>query len=241
VKRHVVLNTRPREQAAELSKLLAQAGFEVIEAPAIDIVFCGNVAELPAVMSDLRADVFDWVVLASQNAGRAFTAEDLRRTRIVCGQATAQALGLVPAVVLERFSASAALEAMRPRVRPGERALLPRGAGEGRDEVREGLRLLGVEVTAPVVYRTGSVADADRRLRAGGIDAVTACSPSAVKSVVSALRDASPHVALVCLGETTAQAARDLGLRVDGVAKNTTMPGLVRAVEAVLLAREARV
>jgi len=38
VRRVQVLNTRPREQAAELSRLLSQAGFDVVEAPAIVIV-----------------------------------------------------------------------------------------------------------------------------------------------------------------------------------------------------------
>ena len=33
----VVLNTRPREQATELSHLLRQAGFEPLDAPATEI------------------------------------------------------------------------------------------------------------------------------------------------------------------------------------------------------------
>jgi len=234
VNRPRVLNTRPREQAAELSRLLEEAGFEPVEAPAIDVVALAHVADLPAIERSLRSGSFDWVVLASRNAAHAFDINDLRRARVVCGVATARALRLEPAVALDRFSAADALDSLRGVVQPGQRALVPHGAGEGHDEVRAGLSQLGVEVTAPVVYSRGAVLDADRRLRAGDISVVTACSPSAVHSLASALRASSPQLSLVCLGDTTAVAARACGFRVDGVAERTTMPSLVEAVRRAL-------
>ena len=172
-----------------------------------------------------HAGLFDWVVLPSQNAGRAI-APELAGAHVVCGAATAAALGITAEVVLDRFSAAAALEALRLRVLPGQRVLVPRAA-EGRDELVDGLRDLDVDVAAPVAYRTVPVEDAANRLRAGGIDVVTACSPSALRSLADAV---TADVALVCLGETTAEAARGLGLRVDAVAAQTTMASLVEAV-----------
>jgi uroporphyrinogen-III synthase len=226
VTRRVVLNTRAAAQASELSRLLTQAGFEPVEAPAITIAHgWGDTTTLDDIRRDLRAGLFDWVVLPSQNAGRDIAAE-LAGARIVCGAATAAALGITPEVVLDRFSAAAALETLRLRVLPGQRVLVPRAA-EGRDELVDGLRVLGVEVTAPVAYRTEPVDAAAKRLHAGGIDVVTVCSPSAVRSVASAI---NPSVAVVCLGETTAEAARQVGLRVDAVAARTTMDALVHAV-----------
>jgi uroporphyrinogen-III synthase len=43
---------------------------------------------------------------------------------------------------------------------------------------------------------------------------------------------------LVCLGQTTADTARRLGLRVDAVADSTGMPALVDAVHVALARRE---
>ena len=228
--RVVVLNTRAAEQAGELTRLLRATNFHAIEAPAITIAHGWDPATLEAVRRDLRAGLFDWVVLPSQNAGRAIAA-DLHDAHVICGAATATALGIVAEIALDRFSASAALHALRLRATPGQRVLVPR-ASEGRDELVDGLRQIGADVSAPVAYRTLPVADAANRLRAGGIDVVTLCSPSAVRSLAPALKEAS-SVQLVCLGETTAGAARERGLRVDAVAVQTTMESLVQAVRSL--------
>ena len=237
-----VLNTRPRDQAAELSRLLAAAGFEVVEAPAIETVPAWDPGELQTVRTELAAGAYDWVVLPSQNAGRMLL-ESLRQARLVCGAASALALGLSPTLTLDRFSARAALEAMGPLVRPGQRILVPRAA-EGHVELTDGLVALGARVDTPIAYRTVAVApstlvEAMARLRAGEVSAISACSPSAVSALVGGVgRETLSMARLVCLGETTADAARGVGLRVDGVAKKTTMASLVDAVLAVLEARE---
>ena len=221
-----MLNTRAREQAAELSRLLAERGFEPVEAPAIAIVPAWDPVELEAVRGDLRAGRFDWVFLASQNAARGLEPE-LPAARVVCGAATAQALGILPEIAVDRFSAASALELVRASIAPGARVLVPRAA-EGRDDLLDGLRRLGADVLAPVAYRTVPVPDAANRLRAGGLDVVTVCSPSAVRSIAATL---SGDIPLVCLGETTAAAARDMDLRVDAIAARTSMESLVDAVQ----------
>ena len=231
MRRVVVLNSRAAEQAGELSRLLAEKGFEPVEAPAITIAHgWGDATALDDVRRDLHAGLFDWVVLPSQNAGRAIASE-LAGAHVVCGASTAAALGITPEIVLDKFSGAAALEALRLRVLSGQRVLVPRAA-EGRDELVDGLRDLDVDVTAPVAYRTVPIGDAANRLRAGGIDVVTVCSPSALRSLAEAL---TTDVALVCLGETTAEAAREIGLRVDAVAARTTMESLLEAVKALPL------
>jgi uroporphyrinogen-III synthase len=231
MKQMTVLNTRPREQASELSRLLREAGYTPVEAAAIAIVPAWDAAELDSVRQQLAAGAFMWVVLPSQNAGLELAA-DLRQTHIVCGTATARALELDATVALERFSAAAALDALRSRVQPGQRVLVPR-AREGRDELIDGLSNLGVRVIAPVAYQTLSVDYAKLRLQAGGIDVVSLCSPSAVRAVASAVRDEL----VVCLGATTAQAASAAGLRVDGVAEHTSMAALVESIENLAGAR----
>ena len=240
----VVLNTRPREQAAELSNLLRQAGFEPLEAPAIEIQPAWDPFEFETARRDLGAGVFDWVVLASQNAGSSLKTE-LRTNRVVCGAATARALDVTSEFALRRFSASAALHVLGPRVRPGQHVLVPRAAA-GRDELIDGLRALGVSVSAPVAYRTVAVAPATLEqsvalLRAGGVAAVTVCSPSAIDSLLLAIgRGPLAQAALVCLGESTAEAARQANLRVAAVAHKTTMESLVLAVRGAFGAAQPR-
>jgi uroporphyrinogen-III synthase len=232
----VVLNTRPREQAGELSRLLVDAGLTVVEAPAIASVPSWEPSELESVRRGLRGGAYAWVALASKNGARGLEPE-LRTVRVVCGASTATALGLSAEIALERFSAAAALEAIQSRLAPGDRVLVPRAA-EGRDELIDGLRTMGVLVDAPLAYRTVPLEDASARLRAGGIDVLTLCSPSAVQSVTAAV----PAGTLVaCLGETTADAARASGLSVDAVALHTNMPALVAAVQAALAAQGVRV
>jgi uroporphyrinogen III methyltransferase/synthase len=240
--RGVVLNSRPRDQAAELSRLLAAAGFEVLEAAAIETVPAWEPSALRQVRRDLVAGLWDWVVLPSQNAGRQLV-QELKHARVVCGTSSARALGLTPTVTLDRFSASAALEVLRPLVRPGQRILVPRAAA-GDDALTDGLVTLGVHVHAPIAYRTvavdpSSLVEAEARLCNREVIAVTVCSPSAIQSLVATFgRDLLLMSKLICLGETTAHAACEANLRVDAVASRTTMVALV---EAVLTALELEV
>jgi uroporphyrinogen-III synthase len=220
-----VLNTRPRAQAAELSSLIAAAGFLPIEAPAIDVVLAWDPSELSRVRENLVRHAYDWIVLSSTNSGRGL---DLHDARVLCGSATASALGLEPWIALDRFSASAAVAALGSAVSPRQRVLAPRAA-EGRPDLVDGLNALGLDVDAPIAYRTVAVPDAAERLRRGEIDVVALCSPSAVASVAGAVGRAR----VVCLGETTADAARELGMNVDAVARSTSMHSLVEAMRAV--------
>jgi uroporphyrinogen-III synthase len=77
--------------------------------------------------------------------------------------------------------------------------------------------------------------DAAKCLSSGKVQVLALCSPSAARAVADAV---GREVQVVCLGETTAEAARQAGLRVDGVASDTSMSALVTAVEAALARRE---
>jgi uroporphyrinogen-III synthase len=221
----VVLNTRPREQASELSSLLRAAGCAVVEVPAIDIVPAYDTAELRT----LATRDYAWLVLPSQNAARYLMqglGGALPQAPIVCGTATARALGLLPTIALDRFSATAALAAVGPRLRRSQRVLVPRAA-EGRDELIAGLTALGVFVDSPTCYRTEPVVFAELP----PCDVVTLCSPSAVRAVAAVPLGSAR---IVCLGPTTASAARAAGVHVDGVAAETSMRSLVSAVRDTL-------
>jgi uroporphyrinogen-III synthase len=228
----VVLNTRPQDQAAELSRLLREAGFAVVELPVLEIVPAWDPAELEQVAARLQSGAYTWIVLTSQNAARtllgAVGTAALPTERVICGAATAAALGLDGAITLPRFSAAAALDTLRPRLRADARMLVPRAA-EGREELLDGLHTLGVAVDAPVCYRTQAVPP--DRLAHTRVDVITLCSPSALHALLDAWpRAALEQAAIVCLGETTARAVRSAGLTVRAVAAQTSMPSLVEAV-----------
>ncbi len=236
-----VLNTRPREQARELTRLLTAAGFEVFEAPAIQTVPAWDPAALQTVRKALAEGEYAWVVLPSRNAGRLLV-DDLAagRMRVVCGASSARALSLKPEFALERFSASAAVELMRPMLRPGQAILIPRAA-DASGELVAALQALGANVHAPVAYRTvgvepSTLTEAATRLANGSVKAVTVCSPSAITALLAAIpRTSLVASRLICLGATTAAAAREAGLRVDNVAETTMMAALVDAVRATLM------
>jgi uroporphyrinogen-III synthase len=229
----MVLNTRPADQAAELTRRLRSADFEVVEAPAIAIVPAWEPSTFEQTRADVARGAFAWIVVASPNAGRGLETElRTQTTRVVCGASTAAALGLAGARTIERFSATAAFDLLRPVVSRGQRVLVPRAA-EGREELVDGLRELGVDVAAPIAYHTVRSDAAAERLRQGDVDVLTLCSPTAVDSVSLAV---SPGTCLVCLGATTADAARRRGLRVDRVADKPTMAALVVAVQSALAA-----
>jgi uroporphyrinogen-III synthase len=97
-----------------------------------------------------------------------------------------------------------------------------------------------------VAYRTVAVApaalaQAAALLRTGGVAAVSVCSPSAIESLLRAVGPGPlAQAALVCLGDSTADAARQADLRVDAVAHKTTMESLVLAVRSALGAGQPR-
>lgn len=228
-----VLNTRPREQAAELSTLLRSAGFEVIEAPAIQVAPAWDVAELARVTTALRRHEYAWLVLSSANAAQFLLREipdAFEHAPVLCGSATARSLRIQPALALERFSAAAALDALLPRVKPGIRVLVPR-TSEGRDELVGGLEAAAVQVDAPVCYRTVSAPLPPWQ----PVDAIAVCSPSAVSALADAYGPRLLSTArIVCLGHTTASAATERGLVVAAIAETTSMHALVSATEAAL-------
>jgi uroporphyrinogen III methyltransferase/synthase len=170
------------------------------------------------------------------------------------GPATAEALaerGITADVVPEEYVAEAVVEALREApIRPGDRILVPR-AESARPELVEGLRSRGCQVDEVTLYRAAvpetAPAEALSLLRDGRIDIVTFTSSSTVRNLAAMLNGSltpgpSPDARergvadmlrgslVACIGPITAKAAEELGLRVDVVASEYTVEGLVRAL-----------
>jgi uroporphyrinogen III methyltransferase/synthase len=146
-----------------------------------------------------------------------------------------------PALVPSEFRAEGLLAALGDEDVRGRRFLLPRAAG-ARAILPESLRARGAVVDEVIAYRAVTPPDADvaalrEALAGGAVDALTFTSSSTVRNFVAMLgaadvarlvRGGRPAVA--CIGPVTADTARELGLPVDIVADEYTVPALARAL-----------
>jgi hydroxymethylbilane synthase len=230
-----ILVTRAREQASALAEKIRARGGEAVEFPTIAFAPLEDFREMDRALA--RVHEFDWVVFTSANGVRAVNeraralgmdARAFAPTRIAAiGPATARALETlgwhVDFVPTKFLGEQIALELPIER---GQRALLLR-ADIASDVLARGLAARGAAVTNIDAYRT--VMPQKRDVDFGQIDAVTFTSSSTVKNFM-ALQNDIGNAAVFCIGPVTADTARELGLRVDAVAREHTIDGLVNAM-----------
>jgi uroporphyrinogen-III synthase len=242
--------TRAKEGEDALTERLRDLGAEVLPFPSIATSVPASYQDLDAALRELGR--FDWIAFASGNAVDALAARltalhlhaPPQRVKLAAvGQTTAARLAgalRAPDLVPVEASGEALAAAMAPLVR-GKRVLVPRAA-EGRPELVAGLTAAGAEVVAVEAYRTVSARPETLRilgdlLGRGEVDAVAFASPSAVRSVVTALGERAPllgRAALAAIGPTTAEAIRAAGLRVDVQPSEYTAVALADAIAARL-------
>jgi len=155
------------------------------------------------------------------------------------GPATAEALrghGLRADYAPGEALTSAILADFQGRDLRGARVLLPR-ADIAPPALADGLAALGAEVRSVVAYRTIPSEELPDRARAllsaGEVDTACFTSSSTVRNLVEALDGDTAALAplkIACIGPVTAATASELGLRVDVVAREHTVPGLVAAL-----------
>ncbi len=240
-----VFVTRTRAQSGRLSQLLHDAGADALEFPAIRIVPPSSYSELDKAIAEFHR--FGWLAFTSQNAVDAVwsrviaTGRDARAfadVRIAAvGSATASSLrecGIVPDLVPDTFTSDALAEAMgRPRAHMSGRAvavLVPRAEGAP-DEFVTKLTDNGWSVRAVNAYRTETDATSVAGGRVAleeGVDAVLFTSGSTVRSFVELW--GKPEAVVCAMGPRTAAVAEELGVRVDAVAAEQSLEGLVTAL-----------
>jgi uroporphyrinogen-III synthase len=135
--------------------------------------------------------------------------------------------------VPDTYVNEAVAEGLATRTAPGERLLIFR-AQEARDVLQDVLRAAGRTVDAVAAYKTRYVDDPDLRAKAERADIVTFTSASTVHGFVHNVEDAATLLAgktVTAIGPITAAAARKLGIRVDVVADEFTVEGLLHALE----------
>jgi uroporphyrinogen-III synthase len=259
-----IVITRAAHQAGEFELLLRGKGAEPLLYPCIATAPPDETTALDSALHQAAQGDFDWLVLTSANAVLALaqrletlkiSTDSLKNLSVAAvGPATAEAthalLELEMALIPEEYSAEALVYALRPT--SGMRVLLPQ-ADLARPTLVEGLVAAGATVTSIVAYRTvqgtGGV-DLPALLADGQVDAITFTSPSTAHNFLERLRteggnpDQLRGVVLACIGPTTAEAVRDIGLAVAVLPAEHTLNGLVDALERYferfLEANEAR-
>jgi uroporphyrinogen III methyltransferase/synthase len=245
-----VLITRAKEQAGELSSLLAAYGAEPIEAPTIAIVPPADwtlVDKAIAAIGTYGLVIFTSVNGVTHFMARLFAlgldARSLAGRRLCCiGPRTAQELeryGLRADLVPAEFQAEGLLAALADRAMNGVRVLIPR-AEVARELLAEELRARGAYVEVVPVYRTvtpdGGAQEWRRQLADREIHAVTFSSSSTVRNFVGMLGGAETaralltSVSVACIGPVTAKTAEEYGLTVSIVARENTIPALADAI-----------
>ena len=242
-----VLVTRTRQQASALSTLLAERGAVPVELPVIAVEPLDSAATLDRALADING--YKWLVFTSANgvglffermAARGLDARALGGVRLaVIGPGTARALqehGIRADYMPESYVAEALAAGLAPMLTAGDRALLPRAEG-GRSVLIEELQKAGASVDEVLLYRAApgeDVAERAKEVFAEGVDAATFASSSTVRGLVDALGGDTAAVngcAVACIGPVTAETARGLGVRVDAVGEEYTIPGMVAALE----------
>lgn len=252
-----ILVTRAREQAGIAAALLRERGADPVVMPTIEIHPPSDPAPMIEAVSAL-GERYGWVAFTSANGVDRVIAELRRQGKDAraFGRAKIAAVGPGTAAALDRAGLLADLTAKDHRGEGlADDLLAALGAGaEGterprvlvaraevaRDVLPDALRAAGYEVDVVSVYKTRSpprvlLDGLAALLEAGEVDAVTFTSSSTVTHLCDALEGRAVELlaktTVASIGPITTDTARARGLRVDVVAEQSTIPGLVAALE----------
>jgi uroporphyrinogen III methyltransferase/synthase len=241
--------TRARAQASELVRRLSDLGAACLECPTIKVVPPEDWNQLDAAIDNLGT--YDWLVFTSVNGVSFFferlyeKEKDVRALKDVStaaiGPATAKRLrdfGLKSDIIPETYQAESIVEAFGQEPMNGKRVLLPR-AKEARPVLPVELRKMGAIVDEIAAYQTEPAREnvdvLIKRLEEGSIDLLTFTSSSTVRNFKALLpperfESLIEGVSIASIGPITAETARELGFKVDIMARDYTIDGLCEAI-----------
>jgi uroporphyrinogen-III synthase len=225
-----IVVTRAAEQAGPLAEMLAGLGAEPILMPLIRIVDAPDGGKaLDAALQALTS--YDWLLVTSPN-GAARVRDAVTAAGIGCpliaavGVATEAALGRTADLIPPRQIASSLVEAFPAG---GGRVLVAQAEQAG-EQLAAGLVAKGWSVDVVVAYRTLAVVPSSAQLLSVlSADAVLFASGSAVRAWARSFGAGVPAIT-VAIGPSTAAVAVEMGLKVDVIATDHSLDGLVGAL-----------
>ncbi|EOA27548.1 hypothetical protein CARUB_v10023687mg [Capsella rubella] len=246
-----VVVTRERGKNKQIIKALEKHGISSLELPLIQHAEGPDFHRLASILSDKS---FDWIIITSPEAGSVFLeawkAASSPKVQVgVVGAGTArvfeEARQLTEGLLHVAFTPSKAtgkVLASELPVKVGKRSsvLYPASLKAGND-IEEGLSKRGFEVTRLNTYTTVPVQNVDTVLLKEALSApvLSVASPSAIRAWLNLIQNDeqwSNYVA--CIGETTASAARRLGLKNVYYPEKPGLEGWVESIMEALVAHE---
>jgi uroporphyrinogen III methyltransferase / synthase len=244
-----IVTTRAREQSAALREAIEELGAEVVEIPAIEIRDPQTWQPLDQAIG--RLEEFDFLVFTSANAVTKFLGRlpvcgrdvrDLKGLQIgAIGPGTAAELaatGIRVDFMPSEYRAEGLIEHFKDIDISGKSFLIPR-AKVARDILPRTLEKRGARVEVVEAYETVQPRIDPRELEhllTPTPDAITFTSSSTLTNFVklmesNTLRPILDSVALASIGPITSETVRKHGLKVSVEAVDSTIMGLVRALQ----------
>ena len=242
-----VLVTRSRKQASQLSEQLEDKGARVIEVPTIEIEMIDESPKLNSAMNQIKT--FNWIVLTSENGVDAFFnhLKRLKKDTRILGQVKIAAIGpgtraklnsflIEPHLMPREFSTDGLLGKFKKMNLLNQKFLLLR-ANIAPDLLNKSLVDLGADVTEIPIYKTvkpeGLSKTLTQTLHEETVDFLTFTSSSTAQNFFESLKNGKKiNAKIISIGPVTSKTIRDQGFKVNREAKESTIPGLVKAVLA---------
>lgn len=249
-----VVITRAASQAGEFVKELERYGANVIVCPTIEITEPESYERLDEAIDHLYG--YDWLIFTSANAidfflrrlnTRGVKVEELDELKVCAiGQGSADKLRDAHVhvdVIPSHAKAEGVFAALSEFVGGSEQLhglniLLPRAA-VGRDYLPKALEDAGARVDVVTAYRTVVPENLDHgrlsAMLAGSADCIAFTSSSTVKNLALLfdthdLSKILSGVAIACIGEITAETAREYGLKTDIKPDPSTIKDLAKSI-----------
>ena len=244
-----IVNTRAKEQAGTLTEAIEELGAKAVEIPAIEIRDPQSWVPLDEAIQ--RLEEFDYLIFTSANGVKKFLGRlhacgrdvrDLKGLQIgAIGPGTASELaatGIRADFLPEEYRAEGLIECIQGIDIRGKKFLIPR-AKIARDILPRTLEERGAQVEVVEAYETTQPDYARgelKQLLSPAPDAITFTSSSTVNNFVKLLdqhylRGVMDSAALVSIGPITSATIRKHGLRVSIEARESTIKGLVQALQ----------
>lgn len=247
-----IVTTRTREQSKALRNAIEELGAEAVEIPAIEIRDPQSWQPMDDAISRLKE--FDYLVFTSANGVKQFLrrlqsrgrdVRDLKGLQIgVIGPGTAAELakvGIRADFMPEEYRAEGLIEFFKSIDINGKSFLIPR-ARVAREILPLALKQRGAYVEVVESYETvqPQLASGElERLLTPSPDAITFTSSSTVTNFLRLLddhhrREVLEKIAIASIGPITSETIKRHGLQVSIEARESTIPGLVQALQDYL-------